>query len=104
MRRDEFTYRGTADVPYIVKGANDVLDYAEDWAAWLADAGADSITSSSWTVPAGITQNNAARTSTKTTIWLSGGTVGATYRITNRIVTAGGRTAERSFDVVIQQQ
>jgi hypothetical protein len=103
MRLDDFTPRGATSVAWIAKDPDAVLDYTIDWTAWLADSGADTIASSSWTVPAGLTQNNATRSAAKTTIWLSGGTLGATYRITNRIVTSGGRTAERSFDLVVQQ-
>jgi len=77
-----------------------VLDYAVDWTAGL---GSDTITASSWVVGAGITQTTPAPsfTTTKATIWLTGGTVGSTYRITNHITTAGGRQDERSFTVQV---
>lgn len=104
MRRDEFVARGSTNVPYIVKDPNAILDYTVNWAAWLTDSGADTISSVSWTVPAGITQASASNTTTAATIWLSGGTASQTYRVTNRITTVGGRTADRSFDVVVQEQ
>lgn len=104
MRLDDFTLRGSTAVPWIAKDPDSILDYTIDWSAWLADSGADTIASSTWVVAAGLTNNNATRTSTTATVWLSGGTAGTTYRVTNRITTAGGRTADRSFDVVVQSQ
>lgn len=79
-----------------------VLDYAINWASWPLQTG-ETITASTWTVPAGITQTTPAPsfTSTTTTIWLTGGTIGATYRLTNHVTTSGGRQDERSFDVTI---
>lgn len=78
-----------------------VLDYAINWASWLQTG--ETITASTWTVPAGITQTTPAPsfTATTTTIWLTGGTIGATYRVTNHVTTSGGRQDERSFDVTI---
>jgi len=79
---------------------NAVLDYVVDWTAWLTT---DTITASTWTVGTGITQTTPAPsfTTTKATIWLTGGTEGTTYRITNHITTAGGRQNERSFTVQV---
>lgn len=78
-----------------------VLDYAITWASWLQTG--ETITASTWAVPAGITQTTPAPsfTATTTTIWLTGGTIGATYRLTNHVTTSGGRQDERSFDVTI---
>lgn len=104
MLRDEFIERGSTAVPYITKDPSDVLDYVLDHSDWLADAGADAIATSTWVVPSGITQNNALNTTTTAVIWLSGGTAGQIYRITNRITTTGGRTRDRSFDVVVREQ
>jgi hypothetical protein len=101
---DEFISRGSSNVPYIVKDPNAVLDYSIDWSQWLADAGADAINTSNWTVPAGITKDSQTNTSTQSKVWLSGGSAGQTYRVVNRITTTGGRTADRSFDVVVQEQ
>lgn len=78
-----------------------VLDYAGDWSAWL---GADTIASSSWTIPTGITKDSDSNTTTTVTIWLSGGTDGSVYNLTNRIVTAGGRTDERTITINVVNQ
>ena len=80
------------------KAATDVLDYAIDWTAWLAG---DTISTSTWTVPTGITKASDSHTTTVCTAFLSGGTAGITYLITNAIVTAAGRTVQRSFYVYV---
>lgn len=74
------------------KGPNEVLDYQWDWSAWL---GTDTISTSTVATPTGLTEASEANTTTTATVWVSGGTLGTTYQLTNHIVTAGGRTAER---------
>lgn len=83
-----------------VKDPGEVLDYAVDWSAHLADG--DTIVSSSWVVATGLTVGTDSETTTRTTIWLSGGTAGTEYRVTNTVTTAQGRTFERSFTVTVQ--
>jgi hypothetical protein len=84
-----------------VKDPNAVLDYYVDWTRWL---NGDTIATSVWTVTAGLTVANDTHTTTAATVWLSGGTVGETYKVTNRITTTGGRTEDRSFDVKIAER
>lgn len=81
-----------------IKDSAAVLDYGFDWSTdgWL---GVDTIATSTWTVPAGLTSEATSNTTTTATVWLSGGTAGTVYQVTNRIVTAAGRTDERSFTV-----
>jgi hypothetical protein len=83
------------------KDPNAVLDYMIDWARWLAG---DEIASSDWTVPAGVTKVAATHTATNATVWLSGGTAGQAYTVTNRITTTGGRTEDRSFIVKVEER
>lgn len=83
------------------KDPNATLDYSIDWSKWLAD---DTILSSAWTVPAGLTQVSASNTTTIATVWLSGGTASQSYTVTNRITTAGGRTDERSIIIRIEER
>lgn len=85
--------------PY--KDPDEVLDYQLDWMARLAG---DTIASSTWIVPNGITKNSDSKTETTTTIWLSGGTIGASLSITNRIETAGGRTMDQSVSLKIKEK
>ena len=76
-----------------------VLDYLVDWSEWL---GTDLISSSSWVVQSPLTTTNSTNTTTTATVWLSGGVSGQQYVVTNRIVTAGARTNERSFMIMCQ--
>lgn len=86
---------------HFVKDPSDVLDYAVDWTAWLAG---DTITSVTWTIPAGLMQVTESHTATTATVWLSGGTAGAAYVAACRVTTAGGRTAERSITILCQER
>ena len=84
------------------KDPSSILDYGVDWVDWL---GSDTISTSSWGVtPAGLTAVSSNRVGAVTTVWLSGGTVGTTYSATNTIVTAAGRTDQRTLLVSIQDR
>ena len=75
------------------KGPDETLDYAIDWSLRLP-ADDQTISDSTWTVPAGITKTNQGVIGTESIAWLSGGTSGTTYQVKNVITTAGGRTLE----------
>jgi len=83
------------------KDPNAILDYAVDWSRWLAG---DEIATSEWTVSSGLTKVSDSKTTTKATVWLSGGTAGQSYTVTNRITTTGGRTEERSFTIRVEER
>lgn len=83
------------------KDPNATLDYGFNWLDWL---GSDTISTSTWIVPDGITKASDTNTTTTTTIWLSGGSAGQRYRLVNRIVTAGGRTQDRSMQIPVEEQ
>jgi hypothetical protein len=83
------------------KDPDAVLDYAGNWAAWLKG---DTILTSTWDVPSGITKDSDSHTSTATLIWLSGGTVGQTYLLRNRITTAAGRVDDRTIAIKIKER
>ena len=83
------------------KDPDAVLDYAVDWLRWLAG---DEIATSVWIVPDGLTRVSDAATTTKATVWLSGGTAGQSYTLTNRITTTGGRTEDRSFILKLEER
>lgn len=80
------------------KDPDEVLDYQIDWSARLVD---DTISTSSWILQSGITKNSDSKTSTTTTIWLSGGTIEVKYTLLNRIITVGGRTMDQTFEIYI---
>jgi len=73
------------------------LDYAVDWSAWLQSG--ETISESTWTVPAGLTEVTPTPTPTGSvaTIWLAGGTVGQNYMVTNHIKTSMDREDDRSL-------
>jgi len=75
------------------KDPNEVLDYSVDWAALLAG---DTIVTSNWTVPVGVTGGAQTFTDDQTLIWLSGGTENVSYELLNRITTAAGRTRDQT--------
>lgn len=80
------------------KDPDEVLDYSIDWSTRLGD---DTIATSAWTVPDGLTGGDETNTTTSTTVWLSGGEDGAWHRVENRITTAGGRTMDQSVTIRI---
>lgn len=81
------------------KDPDEVLDYGIDWTARLAG---DTIATSTWIVPDGIMNVSNSFTATSTEIWLSGGTIGAALKITNRVVTNGGRKMDQSVNISIR--
>jgi hypothetical protein len=83
------------------KDPNAVLDYTVDWTRWLAG---DQIASSAWLVPTGLTKMADSKTGSSATVWLSGGTAGQSYTVTNRITTAAGRTEDRSFIARVEER
>jgi hypothetical protein len=91
--------------PY--KDPDSVMDYGADYSGWLSVG--ETISASVWLIDDtivnaadtvnGLTLNRATSTTTATAAWLSGGTVGTTYTLTNRITTSQGRTEDRSMFV-----
>lgn len=85
------------------KDPNAVLDYSIDWGTNYLES-SDTISTSAWTVPTGITKDSDTKSGTKTTIWLSGGSAGESYELVNRIVTNDGRTDDRSIRINVREQ
>ena len=84
------------------KDPDAVLDYGFDWSDWLASG--ETISTSAWVVDTGITADSDSNTTTITTVWLSGGTAGKVYRITNSITTSAGREDDRSLLIKVQER
>ena len=85
-----------------IKDPDAVLDYSVDWSKWLAG---DQIQTSAWSVSdPTLEAADDANTGTRTTVWLSGGTVNQSYTVTNRITTSEGRTDDRSFVIQVQDR
>jgi hypothetical protein len=84
------------------KDPNAKLDYQIDWEDWLDS---DTITASTWTVTSGLTvEDDTIFTTTDTTLWISGGLVGSTYRAVNHITTAAGREEDKTMTINIQEK
>ena len=83
------------------KDPDEVLDFTRDWSPFL---GTDTIASSAFVVPTGLTKGLETNDTTTATVWLSGGTNHAVYIVTNRITTAAGRTADRSWLITIGER
>ena len=79
-----------------------VLDYKVDWLSWLA-AG-ETIATSTWTVPSGITEDSDTHDDDSATIWLSGGTAGERYTVINHIVTSDDREDDRSMLISVKNR
>lgn len=84
-----------------IKDPDAVEDYVFNWLAELDD---DTIATSVWVVPVGITKDSDSNDDSTTTVWLSGGSAGAYYQVTNRITTVGGRTLDRTATFIVRQQ
>lgn len=80
------------------KDPSAVLDWAFDWSNWLSTS--ETITGTpTITVDTGITMGSQSNTTSKVTVWLSGGTPGTTYKVACRITTNQGRTDERTIGI-----
>lgn len=82
------------------KDPQEVLDYYIDWSDRLGPT--DTIGTSTWLVPTGITVENEDKTTTMTVLWLSEGILGDKYDNLNRIVTTEGRTMDQTVSIRIR--
>ena len=85
----------------LLKDPDEILDYTFDWSTWL---GADTIASDVVTVDAGLTKDSDSNTTTAVTVWLSGGTAGTAYKVSSKVTTAAGRTAERTIIITVKER
>lgn len=81
-----------------------VLDFGFDYLDWLDG---DTITASTWAIsgPDGVLTDAAPPPTfdtISTTVWLSAGTAGESYVVTNHITTALGRQDDHCISVVIK--
>ncbi len=85
-----------------VKDPDAVLDWSFDWTDWLANG--EVISTSIFIVTAGIVVNSTSNTTQGATVWLSGGTDGRPYLVTNRITTNQGRIDDRSITIRVKNR
>lgn len=82
------------------------LDYGWNWGGgWLLPG--DTITASTWTITgpdSALAQSAPWFDLRETGVWLTGGTIGASYKVTNHIVTAQGREDDRTLTVSVVQK
>lgn len=82
------------------KTPSEIEDFQINWA--LRGLGTDTIASSSWTTNAPTdlqiaTSPAPSSTTTTATAFLTGGTAGNSYIVTNTVTTSGGRELQESF-------
>lgn len=85
------------------KDPDEVLDYQIDWSERL---NGDTISTSSWTISGTgttpLVEDSNEVSGDLSIVWLSGGTLGVKYTLTNRITTAAGRTMDQSVNLRIK--
>jgi len=87
--------------PDYEKDPHSTEDYSFGWSAYLND---DTILTSTFLLPDGLTKISESNTTTGAAIMVSGGSLGRTYRITHRITTAAGRQFDRTIRILITEQ
>lgn len=81
------------------KGDEEILIYGFDWSDWLVD---DTIATSTWRVPVGLSEVSTQSNDTIASIKLGGGTIDESYEVVNIITTATStETAERTLRIVV---
>ena len=81
---------------------SDAVDYQIDWTNWLATG--ETVSASVWTVPTGLVEESTDFDDTTSTVMLSGGTAGVTYKVPCVITTDQGRARERSIIIRVEDR
>jgi hypothetical protein len=84
------------------KDPDATLDWVWDWNEWLDEG--ETITNSQFFTTVGLVISQQANTSKTATVWLSGGTAGQVYQVTNRITTSTGRIDDRSITIRVVER
>ncbi len=102
---DSYIKDPSAELVYTVNWASEdgTNDGGSSDTGWLQG---DTIATSTWIVPDGLTAGVESKTTTQAAIKLSGGTVGQTYTVVNRITTASSPQLidDRSIVIKIRQK
>lgn len=100
----------------ILKDPDAIVDYSFDWNDGYLDTTTsppETISTSTWSIdPAPsspalsteLSESSSSKTTTTATIFLTGGTAGKVYRVTNKVVTSGGRTDERTMTIRVEER
>ena len=87
----------------VIKDPNSIMDRGFDWSDWLPIT--DSIIDSEWINPSSdIVIILDSFDTISTLAWFSGGVIGSTYRVTNRITTLEGRTEDRTLAIIVKER
>lgn len=84
------------------KDPDAVLDWVWDWNEWLDEG--ETIVTSEFITTVGLVIDSTGNTTKTATVWLSGGTAGQVYQVTNRITSTGGRTDDRSITIRVTER
>ena len=86
-----------------IQDPNAVLDYPFDWSTYLG--GDDTIQTSTFVADSGVVvESDAILNPLTTVVWLSGGTKGKRYSITNHVLTVGGREDDWTIYVLVKER
>ena len=83
---------------FYVQAPTEVLEYQISWQNLLSIG--ETITTSTWTAPAGLTISGQSINGSTTICKVAGGTVGNRYQVTNTIVTSNGETQVTSIFIL----
>jgi hypothetical protein len=88
----------------VVHDPQSILDYQWDWTDWLHEG--ETLTVSLYDIPGdgNLTIVSSSFTDTVATAYVGGGTDGATYEVTNHIVSSEGREDDRVITFLIRNQ
>ncbi len=98
---------------YLLIDPQETLDYTFDWGPFMDESGSpsDTILSSAWAItpanagsPSEPVLSGDTKTADTTTTLVANCAVGQVYRLTNTVVTAQGRTAERTLTLRCEQR
>jgi hypothetical protein len=89
------------------KDPDSKMDYKINWLNWLTSVDEltgipviDTIIASVWVdVHADLTVESDHFTDSTTTVWLTGGVIGETYKVVNRINTTAGRIQDKTVEL-----
>lgn len=82
----------------IPKDPNSNVRFYVNWARWL---GTEVISSSEWLTPDGLTATSPTHTDTVAYVFLSGGVIGNTYKVVNRITTDAGQIEDQTLEIYV---
>ena len=87
-----------------IKDPQSKLDYSVDWSDWLASG--EEIATSTWQSLDGLVIETSGFTGTFAVVWVSGGTAGTTYRLTNTMTTnnSPARIDQRTITIKVQER